>query len=83
MTLCGRFSSGGMAEWNYRMKWRLFLPCKVPRVKLSLWDHSEFHSGTSIGEAVYNLKPFFERCMREKQSKNHLDQRWIPFKVRG
>jgi hypothetical protein len=27
------FSAQGAAEWNYRMKWRLKVPCKVPRLK--------------------------------------------------
>eukprot|EP01006_Ploeotia_vitrea_P045078 TRINITY_DN66894_c5_g6_i1.p1 TRINITY_DN66894_c5_g6~~TRINITY_DN66894_c5_g6_i1.p1 ORF type:complete len:1357 (-),score=756.79 TRINITY_DN66894_c5_g6_i1:54-4124(-) len=73
------YSSGGEAEWNYRMVYRVTLPCKVPRMKISIWDENITSSDESIGEVLYNLKPFFDKALREKQPITHQDQRLLPF----
>lgn len=61
------YSVNGNADWNWRMNFKLQLPCKNPRIKISVWDRN-FILGTNeiMGEVVLNLQPFFARCLREK-----------------
>lgn len=71
------FCAGGAAEWNYRMIWPVTLPCKVPRLRITMWDVPSFTgSDISVGEILYNLQPFFDKCIQDKKPVNHLQQKW-------
>mmetsp|Transcript_8495 Transcript_8495/g.16195 ORF Transcript_8495/g.16195 Transcript_8495/m.16195 type:complete len:1348 (-) Transcript_8495:95-4138(-) len=71
-------SNGGAAEWNYRMIWPVTLPCKVPRLRITMWDVSAFTSNDiSVGEILFNLQPFFDKCIRDKKPISHMPQRWV------
>jgi hypothetical protein len=59
-------AAGGSADWNYRMKWRTVVPCKVPRLKFQLWSAGMISDGEACGEVLYNLQPFFNRVVRDK-----------------
>jgi len=72
------FSGSGMAEWNWRMKWRLRLPCQVPRIKLSMWSDAVVGDAEAIGECNYSLQPFFEQSLRDRKPVSHRPQQWIP-----
>jgi len=72
------YSSSGMAEWNWRMKWRLRLPCQVPRIKLSMWSDNVMSESIAIGECNYSLQPFFEQSLRDRKPVSHRAQQWVP-----
>jgi hypothetical protein len=72
-------SSGGRAEWNYRMKWRLGIPAKLPRIKIALWNETMMSDNLLIGEVLFNLTPFFARCIRDKKAIQKTEQEWVPF----
>ena len=72
-------SSGGAAEWNYRMVWPVQLPCKLPRVKIAVWDEEITFGDNAIGEVLYNLQPLFNKALREKQAITHQREKWIKF----
>jgi hypothetical protein len=73
-------SSEGLADWNYRMKWRLKIPSKFPRIKLAMWNENMLTDSLLIGECIYDLAPFFTKCMKDKKPISKTDQRWVPFK---
>jgi len=73
------YAASGQAEWNYRFKWRLTIPCKVPRVKFQMWNASLISDGEACGECIYNLQPFFNRAMRDKKTHDHQTQDWLKF----
>lgn len=77
------YSAGGSAEWNYRMLFPVTLPCKVPRLKLTMWDAKVLKSNQALAEIMYNLQPFFDRCLREKKPICHQPQRWFTFTRAG
>ena len=72
-------SSGGSAEWNYRMIFPVKLPTKNARLKIAMWDANLVSDDQGIGEVLYNLQPFFNRALREKQSRAHQAQKWLTF----
>lgn len=72
-------SSSGQADWNYRMKWRLSLPAKMPRLKIAMWHETVLSENILIGECLYNLKPFLASCLRDKKPISKTDQEWVPF----
>jgi len=71
--------SSGKAEWNYRMKWRLRLPTKLPRLRIQMWDENLIAENDLIGELLLNLQPFFSRSLRDKKNKAHQPQDWYSF----
>lgn len=73
-------ASSGNAEFNYRMKWPVQLPCRVPRVKVALWHESVGFTDTAIGEILLNLQPLFKKALREKQSETKQPPNWFPLR---
>ena len=73
-------ASGGQAEWNYRMVWRLSLPSKMPRIKLAMWHETVMSDDKLIGECLYNLTPFFADALRNKQGIAKTKEEWVPFR---
>jgi len=73
------WESDGDAEWNYRMVFPLQVPCRVPRLKFAMWDEHVVADDEIIGEVVYNLQPFFDRCLRDKKPLSHQGQKWLTF----
>lgn len=73
------YCASGRAEWNWRMTWRLQVPCKLPRLKLQMWDANLVADNTAIGEVIYNLKPFFDKALSEKKPVHQQAQEWLPF----
>jgi hypothetical protein len=72
-------SAGGHADWFYRMKWRIKIPAKLPRLKIAMWNETVMTDNLLIGECLYNLTPFFARCMRDKKGISKTEQEWVPF----
>ncbi len=76
------YAAGGSAEWNYRMLFPVRLPLKPghARVKFAVWDENLLGSGENVGEAVWNLAPFFARAMQEKGSRTLHKPVWLKFR---
>lgn len=72
------FSAGGAAEWNWRMVWKIHLPCQVPRVKISMWDECVMTDSEAVGEVNFNLQPFFDQCNKDKKEISNNPQQWLP-----
>lgn len=72
-------SAGGRADWNYRMKWRIKNPCKLPRIKFAMWNETVVSSNELIGEALFNLTPFLQACQKDKKPISKTEQEWISF----
>lgn len=72
-------SAGGRADWNYRMKWRIKNPTKLPRIKFAMWNETVVSSNEMIGESLYNLQPFLHTCLKERKPISKTEQEWIQF----
>jgi hypothetical protein len=44
-----------------------------------LWDKNLVYKEEAIGEVLFNLQPFFSKCLRDRQSNNHLAKQWLTF----
>jgi C2 domain len=76
----GDLSRHADQDWNLRYIWRTKLPCKLPRIKLTLFDHSTFSSDYGIGEVQIDLLPFFSRALRDKAPEHHQPPEWLDFR---
>eukprot|EP00469_Lotharella_globosa_P005541 CAMPEP_0167793706 /NCGR_PEP_ID=MMETSP0111_2-20121227/13347_1 /TAXON_ID=91324 /ORGANISM="Lotharella globosa, Strain CCCM811" /LENGTH=1364 /DNA_ID=CAMNT_0007686929 /DNA_START=58 /DNA_END=4149 /DNA_ORIENTATION=+ len=63
------YAAEGNADWNWRMIFNLKLPCKNPRLTVSVWDENVLGSNEALGEVVLNLQSFFARCLLERTDK--------------
>ncbi|KAJ3431796.1 c2 calcium-dependent membrane targeting [Anaeramoeba flamelloides] len=69
-------SMNGKGSFNWRYKFLVELPSRVPRLKVQLWDKDILNPNDSIGEAVLNLGAFFKKC--EKSLLEHqIKKQWI------
>eukprot|EP00753_Platysulcus_tardus_P013875 PLAT3886.1.p1 GENE.PLAT3886.1~~PLAT3886.1.p1 ORF type:complete len:1326 (-),score=569.73 PLAT3886.1:111-4088(-) len=57
-------SRDGKGDFNFRMKFPLTLPAKVPRLKLQVWD-SNLLGDKSIGEVNLNLATFLGEAFQQ------------------
>ena len=67
------WNSGADADWNYRMKFPVTLPCKVPRLKITVWD-ANFIGREVIGDVLVNLGPKFTEAFRERRQTVHMER---------
>jgi hypothetical protein len=44
-----------------------------------MWDENLLTENEGIGELIYNLQPFFTKCMRDKQPISTHAMAWHPF----
>tara|TARA_B110001452_G_scaffold264206_1_gene266845 strand:- start:238 stop:4518 length:4281 start_codon:yes stop_codon:yes gene_type:complete len=72
------FYSSGDAEFNWRMIWPVFLPEKVPRLFMQVWDYDLIGANDAIGEAELNLKPIYDRALKRKTGQS-IERQWVPF----
>ena len=63
------WSMDGDADWNWRYVYPVKLPCKVPRVKFSIWEAAVISEDQFIGEAHFNLAKFFKATVEDKKMK--------------
>jgi hypothetical protein len=73
------WSTSGNAIWNYRMKWRVHLPARVPRLRFAMWDRNWLTPDEKLGELIYNLKPLFEKASKEKKGTFQGERQWFAF----
>ena len=57
--------STGEAEFNWRMIWPVFLPEKVPRLFMQVWDQDIIGADDAIGEAELNLKAMYDKALKK------------------
>ena len=57
-------SKDGKGEFNWRMKFRIALPCEFPRLKFQVYDYSPFGT-TIIGENILSLAKTMGRIQKE------------------
>ena len=69
--------STGDAEFNWRMIWEVFLPEKVPRLFIQVWDQDIIGADDAIGEAELNLKSMYEKVLK-KNVKQKQERMWVP-----
>lgn len=55
--------------FNWRMKFPVRLPCKVPRIKFSVWNYNYVYSNEVVGDAQKNLDAFFHQAYIERKSR--------------
>ncbi|GAB5373084.1 hypothetical protein AAMO2058_001719700 [Amorphochlora amoebiformis] len=73
------YAAEGCADWNYRMIFDVKLPCKNPRITISVWDEKVLGSNEAIGEVVLNLQTFFARCLLEKSARTRDKRKIVHF----
>lgn len=71
------WGAGASADFNYRLVYRLALPCKVPRVKLTVWD-ADLFGRSAIGDVLVNLGPSFGEALRDQRRQVHVGAQWLP-----
>lgn len=59
-------SKNGKGSWNWRFKFVVTVPCKIPRLHIQMWDKDVFKWSDCIAEAVLDLKDLFKRARHEK-----------------
>merc|ERR1712013_476847 len=60
-------SQKGFGSFNWRMKFKLDLPCvKPPRFRLQIWDKDFFSTNDSICEAYLSLAGLFKLALKRK-----------------
>ena len=69
--------STGDAEFNWRMIWPVFLPERVPRLFMQVWDYDLIGANDAIGEAELNLKPIYEKALK-KRTRQCIERQWVP-----
>lgn len=57
-------SKDGKGEFNWRMKFRISLPCEFPRLKFQVYDYSPF-GDTIIGENILSLAKTMAKIQKE------------------
>jgi hypothetical protein len=66
----------GRAQFNWRMKFHIQVPCTFPRLYFTCYDFNAFSADESVGECYISLKRLFKRLQQEGRL-TMLDQ-WIP-----
>eukprot|EP00474_Spongospora_subterranea_P005176 CRZ05634.1 hypothetical protein [Spongospora subterranea] len=70
------WGSGAEADWNYRMMFPVVLPCRVPRLKMTVWD-SDIFGRTTIGDVIVNLSGMMSEAWRDRRRIVHVPSRWL------
>jgi hypothetical protein len=69
-------SKNGKGQFNWRFKFPVTVPCKVPRLKIQIWDKDVFNPNDAIAEVNLNLLGLFKKCYKAKHG-DELPQQWI------
>jgi len=70
-------SENGKGSFNWRMKFPLTVPCKLPKFKIQVWDKDILSPNDAIAEANLNLRSFFNKAYKKKSSSESLKQQWL------
>jgi hypothetical protein len=73
------WTTDGDTDWNWRFKFALKLPCKVPRLKFTMWDAALVSDDVMVGEATYNLAKIFKQINDTRKPKVVLPRETIKF----
>eukprot|EP00762_Andalucia_godoyi_P001218 ANDGO_04901.mRNA.1 Synaptotagmin-4 len=69
-------SKNGKGQFNWRFKFPVTIPCKVPRLKVQIWDKDILNPNDAIAEVNLNLLGLFKKCYKSKTG-DELPQQWI------
>lgn len=70
-------SEDGNGSFNWRMKFPIIVPCKVPRFKIQIWDKDVLTPNDAIGECNLNLRPFYMKAWRNQSRREAMEKQWL------
>mmetsp|Transcript_5302 Transcript_5302/g.11686 ORF Transcript_5302/g.11686 Transcript_5302/m.11686 type:complete len:218 (+) Transcript_5302:1-654(+) len=57
----------GVGKFNWRFVWPVDLPCKIPRMKLQVWDANLIGSNDALGETNVSLKGHLNKAFKAQR----------------
>ena len=64
--LCVRRAKKGLGSWNWRFKFPVTVPTKVPRIHIQMWDRDVVKWSDCISETVIGLRDLFKLARFKK-----------------
>jgi len=70
-------SRNGEGLFNWRMKFSLLLPTKIPTFKIQIWDQDLLNPNDAICEANLNLRSFFNKTFKNESPRESIEKQWL------
>ena len=66
-----RSAKSGKGSWNWRFKFIMKLPMKMPRLHIQLWDKDLLKWDDNIAEVELDMTQLFKRARHSKVTVSH------------